>query len=66
MPLGRGYTIEEQLTGQGNQGGIQFDVFPLLSASVRFRTEPRGKDLPLFYTPQYLGIPVGSLLVLSP
>jgi hypothetical protein len=66
MPLGHGYTIEEQLTGQANQGGIQIDVFPLLSASVRFYTETSlEKDLPLFCSPRDLGISVGSLVVLS-
>lgn len=27
MPLGKGYTVEEQLTGHAKVGGIQFDFF---------------------------------------
>mgnify|MGYP001585219659 CR=1 FL=1 len=27
MPLGKGYSVEEQLTGQAKVGGIQFDLF---------------------------------------
>ncbi len=29
MPLGEGYTVEEQLTGQAEFGGIQIEVFPM-------------------------------------
>jgi len=29
MPLGKGYTVEEQLTGSAQWGGIQFQAFPL-------------------------------------
>ncbi len=29
MPLGGGYTVEEQLTGQGDTGGIQIQVYPM-------------------------------------
>ena len=29
MPLGRGYTAEEQLTGRGNYGGLQIAVYPM-------------------------------------
>jgi hypothetical protein len=29
MPLGEGYTAEEQLTGQAEHGGIQIEVFPM-------------------------------------
>jgi hypothetical protein len=39
MPLGHGYTIEEQITGQAKQGGIQIDVYPLLASSVEFKDE---------------------------
>lgn len=39
MPLGHGYTIEEQLTGETREGGIQIDVYPLLESSVRFSCE---------------------------
>ena len=39
MPLGHGYTIEEQITGQAKQGGIQIDVYPLLASAVEFKDE---------------------------
>jgi len=39
MPLGHGYTIEEQITGEAKQGGIQIDVYPLLASAVQFRDE---------------------------
>lgn len=29
MPLGRGYSVEEQLTGAAEFGGIQFQVYPM-------------------------------------
>jgi len=39
MPLGHGYTIEEQITSQAKQGGIQIDVYPLLESAVKFKDE---------------------------
>jgi hypothetical protein len=72
MPLGQGYTVEEQMTGQAKQGGIQIDVFPTLKASVSFRTEDEevkpphlGKDLPLGCSPQSSGVTVGSQIVMT-
>ena len=41
MPLGHGYTIEEQITGEARQGGIQIDIYPLLASAVQFRDEDR-------------------------
>lgn len=29
MPLGEGYSVEEQLTGEGGFGGIQLEIFPM-------------------------------------
>ena len=29
MPLGKGYTVEEQLTGEGEHGGLQLIVYPM-------------------------------------
>jgi hypothetical protein len=69
MPLGDGYTIEEQMTGHAKQGGIQIDVFPSLEESVRFRTglqefDSDGNDLSLLHTPKYLSLLVGSQIVM--
>jgi hypothetical protein len=27
MPLGQGYTVEEQITGKAEHGGLQFNIF---------------------------------------
>src|ERR1700747_2498567 len=29
MPLGTGYTVEEQITGQAERGGLQIQVYPM-------------------------------------
>src|ERR1700734_3110681 len=61
MPLGQGYTIEEQLTGQAKQGGIQIDVFSAFSSSVTFFND-RGLPLDLTLSPQQLGIVSGKYI----
>src|SRR4030095_16459145 len=33
MPLGEGYTVEEQLTGEDEVGGVQIEVFPMKKAA---------------------------------
>ena len=38
MPLGEGYTVEEQLTGKGDIGGIQLQTYPM-NAETYFREE---------------------------
>lgn len=45
MPLGEGYSVEEQLTGKADVGGIQVQAYPM-SAEVYFREEVV-KSLPL-------------------
>ncbi len=42
MPLGDGYSVEEQVTGQGEAGGLQVQVFPM-KAEAYFRTELAGQ-----------------------
>ncbi|MBM4359625.1 MAG: hypothetical protein FJ096_16100 [Deltaproteobacteria bacterium] len=34
MPLGRGYTVEEQRTGKARVGGITLTAYPLRAAVV--------------------------------
>ena len=43
MPLGEGYTVEEQLTGEAEVGGLQIEVFPMKRAVFerRFPIVPR-------------------------
>lgn len=48
MPLGKGYTVEEQLTGRAEVGAIQFDIFSRLDEDVKFSLKtPEGLDAPL-------------------
>jgi hypothetical protein len=58
MPLGHGYTIEEQITGQAKQGGIQIDVYPLLASSVEFKDEI-GSGIDIRMCPRELRISEG-------
>lgn len=37
MPLGEGYTAEEQLTGEGEHGGLQIAVYPMKAAEFERR-----------------------------
>lgn len=66
MSLGEGYSIEEQLTGKADVGGIQFDLFPQREDyDCRFST---GEDDAALYarkTPQELSIAPGTTLKMS-
>lgn len=43
MPLGQGYTAEEQLTGAARHGGLQIAVWPMLAARYeQWKQEQRG------------------------
>ena len=46
MPLGEGYTVEEQVTGAAEFGGIQIEVFPMRPEifEKRFPEQKRDKD----------------------
>jgi len=46
MPLGAGYTAEEQVTGQGDVGGVQMVVYPM-KRDVFERRFPRAEGLAL-------------------
>ena len=41
MPLGDGYTAEEQITGKGEHGGLQIIVFPMKREDFQRRFPPR-------------------------
>ena len=45
MPLGAGYTAEEQLTGEGEFGGIQSQVYPMKRAAYERRYARRGDEV---------------------
>jgi hypothetical protein len=66
MPLGDGYTAEEQLTGSGEHGGIQLQVYPLkasiyVEGSVKPRFPKTLSDLlPSFIPPPRERMPICS------
>jgi hypothetical protein len=45
MPLGEGYTAEEQLTGKAEHGGLQLQVFPMRREAYQRRFKRRRRDL---------------------
>jgi len=52
MPLGEGYSVEEQLTGEAEFGGMQIEVFPMRTGAFenRFPVRPRlVRDLKTLY-----------------
>lgn len=53
MPLGAGYTAEEQITGKAEHGGIQLLVYPM-KAEVWERVRPRRRDMVMSATEGYL------------
>jgi hypothetical protein len=72
MPLGEGYSIEEQLTGQAEFGGLQIEVFPMRAEVFEKRfpivvSRPRAghfRDEPLLR--EACGALVGSDMGLAP
>jgi len=45
MPLGAGYTVEEQLTGMAEHGGLQIAVYPLKADRFRLLEEEYQREL---------------------
>jgi len=65
MPLGKGYTVEDQVTGTEDIGGIQIDVFPMYDTTgIHFNHE--GRDLNVYKTARQLGICVGASIQMTP
>ncbi|KAM6493413.1 hypothetical protein JOM56_011547 [Amanita muscaria] len=58
MPLGKGYTVEGQVTGTEDIGGIQIDVFPLYHTA--FKVKHGERELNVYKTPKQLGLGPGS------
>ncbi|TFY61138.1 hypothetical protein EVJ58_g4686 [Rhodofomes roseus] len=54
MPLGHGYTVEGQVTGKEDVGGMQLDVFNKYATPVIFKCN--GKNLNLFNSPEHEGL----------
>ncbi|KIK79448.1 hypothetical protein PAXRUDRAFT_834089 [Paxillus rubicundulus Ve08.2h10] len=64
MPLGKGYTVEGQVTGAENVGGIQIDVFPVYkTAGVKFAH--LGHDVSMYKTARQLGLEVRASIQLT-
>ena len=55
MPLGEGYTAEEQLTGEAEHGGLQIVVYPLKASFYKRETEEDYR--PMAYAPQRVSSP---------
>jgi hypothetical protein len=60
MPLGHGYTVEEQMTGRAVHGGIQIDVYPTLRDAIACKSEfdmklDDGMKLDITRSPRELG-----------
>lgn len=58
MPLGAGYTAEEQLTGKAEHGGLQLQVFPM-------KREVFERRFPVRREPEFEAMVGGSLTVFS-
>ncbi|KAF9226088.1 hypothetical protein BS17DRAFT_776632 [Gyrodon lividus] len=65
MPLGKGYTVEGQLTGAENVGGIQIDVFPKYD-TTRVKFSHLGHDVSMYKTARQLGLRVGESIRMAP
>ena len=55
MPLGHGYTVEEQMTGRAVHGGIQIDIYPSLRNAIACKSES-GVELDITRSPRELGL----------
>ncbi|MCY4121463.1 MAG: hypothetical protein OXG72_11150 [Acidobacteria bacterium] len=70
MPLGRGFTAEEQITGEARHGGLQFVVYPMRAARYealqKERSEPQAAyDLMACQSPagpREMGLAPGGLM----
>jgi hypothetical protein len=57
MPLGEGYTAEEQITGKAEHGGLQISVFPMKREVYAEHFERKLKVKETFITEDYFDIP---------
>ncbi|TFK70048.1 hypothetical protein BDN72DRAFT_568256 [Pluteus cervinus] len=65
MPLGMGYTVEGQVTGKEDVGGLQLDVFDEYHKQVIFTRENSEGKLSLYMTPRKLGFTAGSIVYME-
>ncbi|KAJ7352386.1 hypothetical protein DFH08DRAFT_858741 [Mycena albidolilacea] len=64
--VGNGYTVEEQVTGKADVGGLQCDIFRRRDFGSTFSLRSPFQDLDDLKTLQELDIPVQSQVLLSP
>jgi hypothetical protein len=64
--VGNGYTVEEQITGKADVGGLQCDIFQCRNFGGTFSLRSTFQDLDDLKTLQELNIPVQSQVLLSP
>ncbi|KAJ7880971.1 hypothetical protein B0H14DRAFT_2705604 [Mycena olivaceomarginata] len=64
--VGNGYTVEEQVTGKADVGGLQCDIFQRRAFGGTFSLRSTFQDLDDLKTLQELDIPVQSQVLLSP
>eukprot|EP01028_Stygiella_incarcerata_P010995 TRINITY_DN59_c1_g1_i1.p1 TRINITY_DN59_c1_g1~~TRINITY_DN59_c1_g1_i1.p1 ORF type:complete len:595 (+),score=143.95 TRINITY_DN59_c1_g1_i1:129-1913(+) len=62
IPLGEGKTVEEQVTGRSDHGGIQLEVFPLLNRDVKVRHGE--KSISIITTPSENDLRAGDVIEL--
>ncbi|GBE89383.1 hypothetical protein SCP_1600440 [Sparassis crispa] len=62
MSLGKGLTVEGQITGTETVGGLQMEVFPTFPTTVDFH---RNGDLDFYKTPRELGLVAGDTLTFT-
>jgi hypothetical protein len=63
MPLGAGYSVEEQMTGKARFGGLQLAVHPMKARSYRKKVEgaARSRDFKICASPS-MGLAPGGLM----
>ncbi|KAJ6544113.1 hypothetical protein B0H19DRAFT_296047 [Mycena capillaripes] len=60
--VGHGYTIEEQVTGKADEGGLQFDIFSERARGGLFSNKSTSGYVDPLKTPQELGLPLQAEL----
>ena len=66
MPLGEGFTAEEQLTGEAEHGGLQIVVYPMKASLYEAENEEVGLVAygppPVYSPPREMGLAPGGLM----
>jgi hypothetical protein len=65
MSHGSGYTVEEQVTGKAEHGGLQFDIFPVRDTKFTVQNNKTDVFLEKTKTPAELSLVAGDELRLT-